>query len=128
MSDLLRFCGVAVLGAFVSLLVKRAGGGQAAPVSVAALILLLSPLLSRYGQAVNTVGGLLDGTDFRDYGGLMLKALGIGLTVKIASDVCRELGEDSLAGGLELAGRLEILLLCLPLMEDILTMLKEVMG
>ncbi len=128
MTSLLRLCGVALLAAIAALLVKRSQGGQAGLVAAAGLLLLLSPLLARYGEAVTGITALLSGTELEDYAALMLKALGIGLTVRITGDVCRDLGEETLAGGLELAGRLEILLLCLPLMKELLALLQEVMG
>jgi stage III sporulation protein AD len=128
MTSLLRLCGVAMVGAVAALMLKRHHSGQAAATATVALLLLLTSVLSRYGEAIFTLRALLSGSGFADYGTLMLKSLGIGLTVKITSDVCRDMGEESLAGALELAGRLEILLLCLPLMEEMLSLIREVMG
>ncbi len=128
MTALFRLCGVAVLGAMAALFLKKYHNGQAALVATAALLLLLAPLLSRYEGAVSSLRPLLLDSNVKDYGSLMFKSLGIGLTVKMTADVCRDLGEDSLAGALELAGRLEILLLALPLMTELLSLIREVMG
>jgi len=128
MTLLLRLCGVALITAAASLLLKKNHVGQAFPITAVGLLLLLSPLLSRYGEATREIVTLLEGTGFDAYGTLMLKALGVGMTVKIAGDLCRGMGEETLAGGLELAGKLEILILCLPLMRELLTLLREVMG
>lgn len=68
-------------------------------------------------------GGSMDG-----YGGTVIKALGIATVTQICADVCRDSGEGSAASGVELIGRLEILLLCLPMLEDILTTVREVMN
>ena len=54
------------------------------------------------------------------YAEILFKALGISILTQITADVCRESGEGGLAGGVELTGKVEILLLCLPLMEELL--------
>ncbi|MBE6621887.1 MAG: hypothetical protein E7630_02930 [Ruminococcaceae bacterium] len=128
MTLLLRLCGVAMIAAAVSLILKKSHPGQAVLVVAAGLLLLLAPLLSPYAAITKELVHLLSGTGFDAYGALMLKALGIGVTVKLAGDLCRSMGEETLAGGLELAGKLEILLLCLPLMRELLALLREVMG
>ena len=55
-----------------------------------------------------------------DYAAVMLKGLGAATLTHICSSVCRECGRASLAEYVELAGRLEILLLCLPLISNLL--------
>ncbi len=55
-----------------------------------------------------------------DYAAVMLKGLGVALITQICASVCRETGRGAIAEYVELAGRLEILLLCLPLMSRIL--------
>lgn len=49
----------------------------------------------------------------------MLKGLGAALITGLCASVCRECGKGSLADLVELAGKLEILLLCLPLIRSV---------
>lgn len=123
-----RLCGIAIITAILSLFFKKTAGGQAIPLAIIGLFVLLLPLLTHYGEAAKTLLAMLKGSDLDSYGSLMLKALGIGITVRLAGDFCRGLGEDALAGTLELAGKLEILLLCLPLMRELLGLIREMMG
>lgn len=46
---------------------------------------------------------------------IMIKGLGAAFLTYFCSSVCRESGQGGVADIVELAGRLEILLLCLPL-------------
>ncbi len=55
-----------------------------------------------------------------DYATIMLKGLGVAVITRICASVCRETSRGAIAEYVELAGRLEILLLCLPLMSRIL--------
>lgn len=55
------------------------------------------------------------------YLAVMLKGLGVALLTHVCSSICRDCGKGSLADGVELAGKLEILLLCFPLIIEIIT-------
>ena len=44
------------------------------------------------------------------------------------ADICRESGEGGAANGVELAGKVELLLLSLPLINDILSVTKELLS
>ena len=49
----------------------------------------------------------------------MFKTLGICFLAQFAADSCRDAGESALASKVELAGKISILVLSLPLFEDI---------
>ena len=49
----------------------------------------------------------------------ILKGLGIVILTQISADICRDSGECTLAGHVETVGKLELLLLCIPLIWEI---------
>jgi stage III sporulation protein AD len=67
-----------------------------------------------------TVTELLSDSSFSEYAAVMLKGFGVALLSNICATVCRDLGKSSIAEIVEAAGKLEIFLLCLPLISDIL--------
>lgn len=50
---------------------------------------------------------------------LLIKALGICIVTQFASDICRENSASSIATAVELAGRLGMLMLALPMIETV---------
>ncbi len=52
---------------------------------------------------------------------ILVKALGVAFLTEVAAGICRDSGEASLASWVETAGKLQILLLSLPLIERVLT-------
>lgn len=50
----------------------------------------------------------------------VLKALGICIITKFATDLCSDFGQTSLAGKVEMAGKITLLLLSLPILQNIL--------
>ena len=58
---------------------------------------------------------------------ILFRALGIALVAEFTASLCRDLGESTLSAGVALFGKLEILLLALPFVDDLLSLAKELM-
>lgn len=71
--------------------------------------------------------GLL-GEEQSIYATVLFKALGIAILSHYAAELCRESGEGGLAGGVETVGKIEILLLCIPLMEEVLSSARDLLA
>lgn len=59
---------------------------------------------------------------------ILFKAVGVSLICRIASDICRDCGESSLASKVELAGKLSIVALSLPLVKFLLETSSEFLS
>ena len=64
-------------------------------------------------------------SDISEYVNVMLKALGVSFISHVCASLCRELGRPTLADFAELAGKLELLLLCIPLASRIIEYAAE---
>lgn len=67
-------------------------------------------------------------TGVESYFTLMLKALTICICCKISSDICRDCGEVSLASRVELAGRVGIIIISLPIVQQLLEIAKDMLN
>lgn len=65
-----------------------------------------------------------EGSDSADCFTVLLKAVGVSLLCGVASDICKELGELSLANGVESAGKAAIILLSLPVAQYLMEVAK----
>ena len=86
-----------------------------------AAIGMIAPLIS-YLHLLETLSGA------EEWISLPLKGLGIAFLTQVCADICRDSGEGGIASGVELVGKIEILLLCLPLLERILALARELLG
>ena len=59
---------------------------------------------------------------------VMLKVIGTAYLAQFAADLCRAAGENAVAGKVELAGRVLILALCLPVLMSILEMVGSILS
>lgn len=74
----------------------------------------LSPLLERLQSLAQKAGIDLEWVK------LLLKALGVCYLSQFAADCCRDAGQSSLAGKAEMAGRITILVLSIPMLEKVI--------
>lgn len=84
--------------------------------------------ISLIGPIVAYIDLLLEGAALGEYGPYILKALGIAFLTQICADICRDCGEGSVASGVEIVGKMEIVLLCIPMLERILALVQEVIA
>ena len=66
------------------------------------------------------ISDILSGGSVSEYASVMLKGFGVALISHICATVCRDLGKATIADLVETAGKLEIFILCIPLISDIL--------
>ncbi|MCD8375635.1 MAG: stage III sporulation AC/AD family protein [Oscillospiraceae bacterium] len=57
----------------------------------------------------------------------MVKTVGVGILTRLTAEVCRDAKENAIAAFVETAGACAALLLCLPLMESVLSMVEQLM-
>ena len=86
-----------------------------------AALTLISPLLS-YLEQLTELSGTGGSAE------LLLKSLGVAWLTQCCADICRESGESGAANGVELAGKVELLLLALPLLNRVLEVVSELLS
>ena len=58
----------------------------------------------------------------------LLKSVGIGYICQFTSDICSDAGESAIASKIELAGRVELLLIALPLATEVVETAHTLAG
>ncbi len=117
-----KIFGLAIVGAAMSLIIKTFGW-RGAPLVTVASVLSLMLLFSSHFESIfmifDTVSEIDNMKKATEYS---LKILGIGYLAGLSADICRELGEPSIASVVLLIGRLEILVVISPMILEILSL------
>lgn len=91
--------------------------------SLAAGVAVLLMLMRHIAPILSSLNAMMAGSAIpSEYIKAVLKATGICLLTQLTADTCRDAGETALAGKAEFAGRILLLLLSLPLFEDMLAL------
>ena len=125
-----RIGGLALVGLVALLVLRQYKPEWAVFIRMAVTVVSLGIILSMAGTVITYVTTLTEGTGALDGAtwSLLLKALGIAFLTETAASICRDSGEASLAGWVEMAGKLEILLLSFPLIRTVLDTVATLLG
>ena len=124
---ILKLCMIALL-ILTSTTVIRGWKSDFLPlVRIGAVVLFSTLLIASVGPLLTLITALGTGAGASQYVTTILKGLGIVILVQICSDICRDSGETTLAGHIETVGKLELLLLSVPLIEEILATAKKLL-
>ena len=128
--ELTTILSMLLIAAFLTVLLRRYRPELAMGVGIVAGAIALLAVLKTAAPAVSQLQALLDGAALpQAYTAILFKALGICLLPQLTADACRDAGESALAAKAELAGKLLLLVLSLPLFEKItslaLSLLQE---
>ncbi|MDY3992417.1 MAG: SpoIIIAC/SpoIIIAD family protein [Evtepia sp.] len=119
--DMMALAAVGVTAALCGVVVRQKAPELAAVLTLAACVLLLwntLPLLETIRDVLTELADLaeLSPTILRP----MLQTVGLAVVTRLASSLCRDAGEGSIAAFLEIAGGAAAVLVALPLLKMVL--------
>ncbi len=121
--------GVILIAAFLAVLIKPYRAEYALAVSLMAGIVILSFLFRDSIGVFSSLKALLERSSVSsEMGSTLFRALGICLMTQMASDACKDVGEQSMAAKAELVGKVFLLALSLPLLETVAQMVEQLLD
>lgn len=110
----------------IGYILRGAGARGAAAVSLAGGVLILSAAALKYKEPIAALLELAECAELSGEFSVIVRILFVGLLGSVAADMCRDLGEGSIAERLEFFARAEILLLALPFLLEVMRLAFEV--
>ena len=124
---LLKVCAVAIVCVVAGGIVGAIRGELSVWIRIGGCALIFGFLTPRVWDTMSDAIVWLEQSGIESYAEVMLRSLGIALLTRICTDICRDCGQASVAGGVELAGKLSILVLCVPLIEEMIGYATEIL-
>lgn len=119
--------GVCIVGCICAFTVKHLNQSIGALCTVVCALVISVFIFERLSVAVDFLSEISSSGEYSEYLGIMLKGVCISFICEIGVDICRDMGEVSIARKVETVGKVEILLLSLPLLRSVITLTKELM-
>ena len=121
--------GIGVIAAILASMLRRYHSEYASVLAIAAGAIIMLGILSGITPAVERLRSLLESVGLgSEYAGILLKSLGICFLAQFAADACRDAGESALASRVELVGKTAVVVLSLPLFEEIGSVALSLLG
>jgi stage III sporulation protein AD len=122
--SLFGICIVVVLTAFLAVILRKNQPEQAISIEVLAGVLIMGVVLWQLKDVFALLEKWLDTAQLPTvYLQVLFKGVGLCLLTQLTADTCRDAGEHALAVKTEFAGKCFLLLLALPLFEQLLALI-----
>ncbi len=111
---------ITILAAVMAFIVKQAKPEYALFVQLGGVVIVLLFALSFFSDIAQTAIDMVEFTGISSsFFKLLIKALGISITAELAAEICRDSDSKSLAANIELAAKLIILSMSLPMIKEV---------
>ncbi len=126
---MIKLCGLALVCSFAVLLISSlTSSGITSALKMAGLALVLGGTVVLLEGVLDKILAFGNMSGMSEYVSVMLRALGVAFLCRLCSDICRDCGQAGLAGALESAGKIFMVLLSLPIVEDIMEYALQLAG
>ncbi len=126
--SVIKIAMLAVMGVTLALIIKQWKSDFLPLLRISLTLLFATLIIAAASPLVEYIRTLTADGGIGEYTSVLLDALGIAVLSEVCASICRECGENGIAVGVELAGKIEILLLSLPLMSKLLSMAEGLLA
>lgn len=117
---MIHIIGISAVALIFGLFLRQHNKSVSLILIIFACIAVFLESVSYLTDIIDTLSGIVSGLEETSaYLKIMFKVLGIALITQIISDLCRDCGESALAGQTEVAAKIFIVALILPLLQAV---------
>lgn len=112
--------GISISALILAVFIKDHNKTASLVIMLAAAVLIFLRIISGVSEIFSSITEISSGVEATaSYIKLMLKVLGIVLITQFVADLCRDSGENALAGQTETAAKIIVITMILPLFESV---------
>ena len=120
---------IGVMGAVLALVLKEGKGSHALLIILASCLLLLGLSLTRIQAVIASVTEMSQTLgESKLYLTVLLKMIGIAYVAEFGSDLCRDAGAAAIAGQIEFFGKIMLLAVSMPIMQNLIDLIGTMGG
>lgn len=117
---------IGIIGSVLMLLIKKTNPEFSLVMALGITGVILMIALTLYSSIAEALSLVTVSTGFSsNYVNPILKCVGIGITARLGSDLCKDSGQLAVSSAVEITGAICALYVCLPLIKTLLRMIGE---
>ena len=126
--DIVKIIGVGLTAAIIIIILKQYKPEFVIYVSMIAGIIILFMVIDKLSAIVNIIESLTSKTGTGNtFIGILLKITGIAILTEFAVSVCRDSGETAIASKIDLAGKIIIISISIPIITALLELIINIL-
>ncbi len=127
--EIVQIAGLGIVASLMLLLLRKERPELTIGLALVSGIALFFLILPKVSQVVMAFGNLAAESGLGSlYFGIVLKVLGISYIADFAAALCRDAGEELMASRVEMAGKVLILVSALPIVNEVLNVIRSLLG
>lgn len=128
-ADIFAIIGIGLVAAVLAVVLRQYHPEFAMLVSLAAGVVILLRVMDDVLPVVEQVNTIVDRASLpAEYAAVLFKALGICFLTQVACDTCKDAGESAISAKIEMAGKIAVLVVSLPLFTQVLNIVYSLIG
>lgn len=125
--DIIRISVVGITGVIVCVMLKQQSSQYWQIASIASALVILAFVISKIKVIVDAVGEFSSYVQVEEkYISILLKMAGITYVAEFAASICRDSGQQAVAGQIEIFARLSLLLVSLPVVSALIETISSI--
>lgn len=127
--DAFRIAATGVICALIAVTVRNQKPEMAPPVTIAAGLVLILGISGNISGIIAEFNSVLEKCRIApEYFYTVVKLTAVAYITKFAAEVCRDCRENAIASKIELAGKIAVLALTVPIISDFLNLIIETLS
>ena len=128
MLEIFKVIGLALITTVSVIIVKQIKPEIAVFVGLAGCIIVFLYIINLLEQVFDLFNYILDATNIDgEMFGILLKIVGVGYITEISANICADSGNNAIASKVQLAGKLVIFVLAIPIITSLVQMITELL-
>ena len=127
--DIFAVCTIGIIGAILAITIKQTQPVISVLVSLSTGIILIFYVSSSISEIISSFNNIIFKSGINpDFFKLALKACSIAYITEFASALCKDAGENAIAVKTEMAGKISILFLSMPILLSFVSSISELLD
>ncbi len=117
----------AVVVVLIALKIKDADAGYGTLVSIAGCAMIMYFVVSKFSQITTYIDKIMDYVTLNvTYIDIILKMIGVAYICQFSSDICRDAGYNAISTQVEMAGKISLILLSIPVLMSVIDLVVKI--
>ena len=126
--DIIQIVALVLTAAALSIVLRQYRAEYAMALTLIVTVIVFGAVIPALRDALQMLFRVADQTGASGPAVTIAKSLGIAFVAGIGADTCRDAGEEAMASKVELAGRICILAIALPMAAQLMGMFQQILS
>lgn len=125
--DIFKIIAFSVISLMLVVVLEKVNKEYAIVITLISAIVIFSMIIIKLDSVIALLNQLVEGAGInKNYLTILLKVTGISYIVELTKNICEDAGSSSLATKVEMAGKISVVILTIPIITSVVEMIVDI--